>query len=109
MKKPIESTKKPIENTLAILGAAGLGVGLMYLLDPQQGRRRRAAIAAAAGHAASSTGDAVGSTLHHATDSARAAGSRIGAYTHHLAQGLHDRAHAALDHAKQRASDAHDE
>jgi hypothetical protein len=100
--------KKPMESTLAVLGAATLGVGLMYLLDPESGRRRRATLAAAAGHAVSSTGDAVGATIHGATDSARTAASRISGYTHHLAEKLHDRAHAALDHATQRASDAHE-
>ena len=33
-----------MEQTLRLLGGIGLGAGLMYFLDPQQGRRRRALV-----------------------------------------------------------------
>ncbi len=32
----------PVRNAICLLGGAGLGAGLMYLLDPEHGRRRRA-------------------------------------------------------------------
>ncbi len=38
--------------TLAVLGGAGLGAALMYLFDPEKGRRRRALLRDKAVHAA---------------------------------------------------------
>ncbi len=35
--------KRGIENGICVLGGVGLGAGLMYILDPDRGRRRRAA------------------------------------------------------------------
>lgn len=49
---------------LTLLGgaglAAGLGAGLMYLLDPQGGRQRRALAREKCAHAAKTSGKAVG-------------------------------------------------
>src|SRR5258708_37351457 len=33
-----------MRGTLALVGGAGLGAGLMYLLDPERGERRRSAL-----------------------------------------------------------------
>jgi hypothetical protein len=33
-----------MKGTLALVGGAGLGAGLMYLLDPDRGERRRSAL-----------------------------------------------------------------
>jgi hypothetical protein len=45
---------------LAVLAGAGLGAGLMYFLDPQQGRRRRALVRDQFVHALHEIDDAVG-------------------------------------------------
>jgi len=47
---------------LKYLSAAGLGAGLMYLVDPNRGKRRRALIANKITHAAKVAGDATGKT-----------------------------------------------
>src|SRR5436190_14701782 len=51
---------------LALLSGAGLGAGLMYLFDPEMGRRRRALArdkAVRLGHEAQETADTVGRDL----------------------------------------------
>src|SRR5262245_49631534 len=45
----------------------GLGVGLMYFLDPDRGRRRRALVRDKITHTANSTADAIGTTRRHLT------------------------------------------
>jgi hypothetical protein len=87
---------KIIESSLMLLGAAGLGVGLMYVLDPEHGQRRREALAGKAHNALSSTGEAVGSTIHGASDSARSFAKKVSGYAHHLADHLHEEAHDAM-------------
>jgi hypothetical protein len=52
--------KRAVEDGLSLLVGAGLGVGLMYLLDPDNGRRRRARISRAAGDALEQTGGYLG-------------------------------------------------
>jgi uncharacterized membrane protein/osmotically-inducible protein OsmY len=46
----------------AVLTGFGLGVGLMYFLDPERGRRRRARVRDQVAHATRITGDAAGAT-----------------------------------------------
>lgn len=48
------------DRTLAALGGAGLGAGLLYLLDRQAGARRRARLRDKAAHAVKQAGDALG-------------------------------------------------
>ena len=43
-----------------LLTGLGLGAGLMYLFDPDRGRRRRTRIRDAAGHIVNAAGDAIG-------------------------------------------------
>ena len=59
-----------LDTTLTLLGGVGLGVGLMYLLDPDRGNRRRAMIRDAATRTVHQTGNAIGVTsrdLRHRT------------------------------------------
>ena len=49
-------------NPLALLGGLGLGAGLMYLLDPDGGRRRRALARDKAVHGLKASGKALGKT-----------------------------------------------
>jgi uncharacterized membrane protein len=46
----------------AVLTSLGLGIGLMYFLDPERGRRRRALVRDRVAHAARLTRDAAGAT-----------------------------------------------
>jgi hypothetical protein len=56
-----------------LLGAAASGLGLMYFLDPDQGRRRRALVRDQMVHAAHKTGDAVDATSRDLANRAKGA------------------------------------
>ncbi len=58
---------------LGLLGAAASGLGLMYFLDPDQGRRRRALVRDQMVHAAHKTGDAVDATSRDIANRAKGA------------------------------------
>lgn len=62
-----------MRGTLAVVGGAGLGAGLMYLLDPDRGPRRRARLGGAVSDAAGRLG------TREALSTAREAGARLGA------------------------------
>ena len=49
-------------NVLSVIGGVTAGLGLMYFLDPDQGRRRRALMRDQMVHAAHKTGDAMDAT-----------------------------------------------
>ena len=49
-------------NALSVIGGVTAGLGLMYFLDPNQGRRRRALVKDQMVHAAYKTGDAMDAT-----------------------------------------------
>lgn len=51
---------------LSVLSGAGLGAGMMYLLDIDQGRRRRALVRDQAARSARKTRDAVAATARDA-------------------------------------------
>lgn len=65
---------------LSLLGGAGLGAVMMYLFDPDQGRRRRAEAAEAAARAAESTGAALGAAYDVAREKGHDLGHRLGEY-----------------------------
>src|SRR5258707_7368418 len=88
---------RSIESALELLGAAGLGVGLMYILDPENGRQRREKIASTTEHALSSTGEMLGTTLHGATHSASAVAKKISGYAHHLTDHSGNGVHESKD------------
>src|SRR5438552_6320542 len=58
---------------VGLLGAAATGLGLMYFLDPDQGRRRRALMRDQMVHAAHKTGDAVDATSRDIANRAKGA------------------------------------
>src|ERR1044071_2997841 len=60
-------------NALSVIGGVTAGLGLMYFLDPEQGRRRRALVKDQMVHAAYRTGDAVDATSRDIANRARAA------------------------------------
>jgi ElaB/YqjD/DUF883 family membrane-anchored ribosome-binding protein len=93
------TSRSPVESSLIALGAAGIGVGLMYLLDPEQGRRRRAAIISTAEHALAHAGETAGATLHGAKSTVRAMAEKVSDYAHHMAENLNDSAQDVADHA----------
>ncbi len=51
-----------MKNGTVILGAMGLGAGLMYFLDPDRGRRRRAMVGDKVDHAINAAENAIGKT-----------------------------------------------
>jgi len=60
-------------NVLSVVGGVAAGLGLMYFLDPAQGRRRRALVKDQMVHAAHKTGDAVDSTSRDIANRAKGA------------------------------------
>src|SRR6267378_2588220 len=71
-----------MRGTLALVGGAGLGAGLMYLLDPERGERRRSALSDSLAYAVNDAADrfpAVASAAADAVAGARQAASRLDA------------------------------
>jgi hypothetical protein len=60
-------------NVLSVVGGVAAGLGLMYFLDPAQGRRRRAVVKDQMVHAAHKTGDAVDATSRDIANRAKGA------------------------------------
>ena len=69
--------RRPIEDGLSLMLGAGLGVGLMYLLDPEKGSQRRQRLSQATTETLGSTGAMLGTALHAVTDTARAASHSV--------------------------------
>jgi hypothetical protein len=51
-----------MNKTMAVIGALGAGAGLMYLFDPDRGKRRRAEVRNKVRHVANRANDAIGKT-----------------------------------------------
>lgn len=82
-------------NWLAMIGGAGIGAGLMYLLDPDAGARRREQLARAAAQSAHGAGQTmgaawqgIGQTAHHAADTFRSARQSAAEHGRDWAQSL---------------------
>ena len=72
-------------NRWTLAGGAGLGAGVMYLLDPDKGRRRRALTRDKVLHFANKAGEAIGTTstdLSHRTAGTFAKAPSISAIAH---------------------------
>jgi uncharacterized membrane protein len=54
-----------MDDKLAMVSGVGVGVGLMFLLDPEQGRRRRSVVGGRLRSYADRSGEAVGRTSRH--------------------------------------------
>ena len=61
----------------ALLGAMGLGAALMYILDPDSGRRRRAELRDKYAEGRAKLHDATEAAVHQAADQTRGAIARI--------------------------------
>jgi len=96
--------KHLIENTLSLLGGAGLGAALMYLFDPDLGGDRRQDVRSAAGQALSSTSEALHSTAHTAGESARSFAHRVSDYAHGMADDAGSRASGMASDLSDRAT-----
>src|SRR6266404_5142002 len=71
-----------MRGTLALVGGAGLGAGLMYLLDPERGERRRSALSESVAYAVNDAADrfpALAGVAANAVAGARQAASRLDA------------------------------
>jgi uncharacterized membrane protein len=63
---------------LTLVGGIGLGAALMYMLDPDRGRRRRALVLDKLASAANKTPDAVGATARDLSNRARGLAAQAG-------------------------------
>src|SRR3954452_22794584 len=80
------------EAGLSLLGGALLGAAVMYILDPESGRRRRSQIGDAAQGALGTAGDAVGSAWDGTKDATAAAAAAAGDWAGGVGETLADRA-----------------
>src|SRR6185503_15553227 len=71
------STSSLMKAGLALLGGAGLGAGLLYLLDPEKGQQRRRGIARGASNLGHSLSEGAGSLASSAADYAGSAWSSL--------------------------------
>lgn len=69
------SKRDLIEVAVSVLGGAGIGAGLMYLLDPDKGGTRRDHLRENLGDAASATGEALGASWQTVSGKAKQIGS----------------------------------
>jgi len=70
--------RRPIEDGLSLLAGAGIGVALMYLMDPDQGAQRRRKLAAHTGAVASGAAETAGNVWDRISDASSNAAARMG-------------------------------
>jgi hypothetical protein len=68
---------RKVEDGLSLLVGAGIGMGLMYLLDPDKGSQRRQRIAQRTSDALGSSSTMIGDAWESISDTARAAGHSV--------------------------------
>ncbi|HEY8666363.1 MAG TPA: hypothetical protein VIL86_06845 [Tepidisphaeraceae bacterium] len=91
------TNREMIECGVSLIGGAGIGAALMYLLDPEVGYRRRQSIASTASEYASSAADTAASTAGHARDAVASAFSKV---ADHLASTADDATDSARSAAR---------
>jgi gas vesicle protein len=94
--------RRSIEDTMAMLAGAGIGMGLMYLLDPDSGAKRRGRIS----HAAREKLDAARNLATGAGDSI---GSSIASGAKSIAGSIRDKIHSVHHDLNSAASNAVDD
>jgi len=102
---------RKLESGLSLVGGAALGAALMYLLDPDAGRRRREELTDSASNALSGTGEALSSTWETVAERARNVGGALAGHAQHLSDNAsHLAGHASklIDRAGNVTSDSAD-
>jgi hypothetical protein len=87
--------KRAVEDGLALLAGAGVGMAVMYLMDPDMGRRRRARISRATADALEQSGEYLGAATGVIGSGASSLTGRIGDRFSHATDSLSDTAHSA--------------
>jgi gas vesicle protein len=107
--------KRPVEDGLSLLVGAGVGMALMYLLDPEAGNDRREHIQRAAREKLTKASDAASAGFEHLHDAVNSAAQTpalqmLAARAAEAARGVYNEfghhAAAAANDAQERASDA---
>jgi len=87
--------KRAVEDGLALLAGAGVGMAVMYLLDPDNGRNRRARISRTAADALEQSGEYLGAATGMIGSGASSLTGRIGDRFSDATDSLSDAAHSA--------------
>jgi hypothetical protein len=80
--------RRPIEDGLSLLVGAGIGMGLMYLLDPEAGSKRRQRVGKATGEMLGQGQSMLGSAFNTISETAAAAGHSFNDRAHSFADNL---------------------
>jgi hypothetical protein len=97
-----------IESGLTLLGGLAIGAGVMYLLDPDEGRDRRKYIRKTTSGALHSAGDLLGSAYGSMADSASSLRGRAGEMTGSAGRMLRRSRDTARDYVQEYTEDEHD-